>query len=161
MSPRTLATTLPKITKAVLEKGGRDYAALVAEWAQIVGPALARASLPEKFSRRRPSDEASGTSGILTIRVTGGAAMEFQHSEPQILERINAYLGHRAVSRLKLVQGPIPGRARPRPPAVPPLSPAQAEAVDSAVATVADPELQSRLARLGRALANRPGRPRR
>ena len=153
MSPRALAATLPKITRPILEKGGRDYAALIAEWPAIVGPALAAASLPEKLARRRTGADEAALGSVLTIRVTGGAAIEFQHREPQILERINAYLGHRAVVRLKLIQGPIPGRkgrhARP----LRALTPSEAREVESAVARVGDAELRSRLGRLGRALA--------
>ena len=156
---RALAATLPKITKAILEKGGRDYAAVITEWAEIVGPALAASSLPEKLAKRRIAESGADISGgVLTIRVSGGAAMEFQHREPQILERINAYLGHRAVTRLKLVQGPLPmsRRAGPRP--LPALSPTEAAAVESEVAGVADSDLQSRLARFGRAVKARSGR---
>ena len=90
MSLRAFAATLPKVTKAILEKGGHDYAALVAEWHLIVGPALAGSSLPEKLARRRPIGDSANAplGGTLTIRVTSGAAMEFQHREPQMIERL-------------------------------------------------------------------------
>jgi len=156
---RALAATLPKITKAILEKGGRDYAAVIADWAEIVGPSLAQSSLPEKLAKRRISESGADISGgVLTIRVSSGAAMEFQHREPQILERINAYLGHRAVTRLKLVQAPLPMVRRSGPPAAPALAPTEEAAVASAVAGVADSDLQSRLARFGRAVTARSGR---
>jgi hypothetical protein len=160
MSPRALAATLPRITKAILEKGGRDYAALIAEWPGIVGAALATSSLPEKLARR-PAAAGRAASGVLTIRVTGGAAMEFQHREPQLIERINAYLGHSAVMRLKLVQGPIPGRAAAGGWAPRPLSPAESKAIEADVANVTDDELRTRLTRLGRAMAARHGSRRR
>lgn len=168
MAPRTLATTLPKITKAILDKGGRDYATIIAEWAAIVGPALAGSSEPEKLARRRPGeksrdnkmkestqkDERAGDA-VLTIRVTGGAALEIQHREPQIIERINSYLGYRAVTRLKLVQGVLRHRPQPRRAPPSPLSEAESQAIDSAAERVTDPELKSELARFGRALASR------
>ena len=149
MSPRALAATLPKLTKPILEKGGRDYAALIAEWPAIVGEALAASSLPEKMTR--PVRDKAGPA-VLTVRVTSGAAMEFQHREPQLIERINAYLGHRAVERLKLIQGPIPGRQARRPRTLRPLTPSERQAIDTELAGVADPELKERLARLGQAL---------
>src|SRR5579863_3930402 len=110
MSPRALAATLPKITKAILAKGGRDYATLIAEWPAIVGAQLAGSSQPEKLVRRRHDDERSA-GGVLTIRVSSGAALEIQHREPQIVERINTYLGYRGVVRLKLVQGVLARRS--------------------------------------------------
>ena len=152
---RAVSATLPKITKAILEKGGRDYAALVSEWSQIVGPGLAAASLPEKLAKRRIGESGPESGGVLTLRVSSGAAMEIQHREPQLIERINAYLGHRAVTRLKLIQGPLPGRRRrgAKPPAA--LTPTESQEIDSAVAAVGDSELKTRLARFGRALAGR------
>lgn len=160
MSPRALASTLPKITKAVLDKGGRDYATLIAEWSAIVGAALAASSQPEKLVRRRQDDERS-QGGVLTIRVTGGAALEIQHREPQIIERINSYLGYRGIVRLKLVQGVLTRRtqAGPQPERV--LSEPESQAIDSAAGQVADPDLKARLARFGRALATGPTPPRR
>ena len=166
MAPRTLAATLPKITKAVLDKGGRDYATIIAEWPAIVGPALAGSSEPEKLARPRSSgssskggaDPAHAAGAILTIRVTGGAALEIQHREPQVIERINSYLGYRAVTRLKLVQGVLQNRAQPR--SEPPrrLTAAESQGIDSAAAQVADPDLKEQLARFGRALAGAKAR---
>ena len=56
-----------------------------------------------------------GRGGTLHVRVGSGAlALELQHLEPVVIERINTYFGYRAVERLKLVHGPLPaprGRA--------------------------------------------------
>ena len=152
MAPRALSATLPKITKAVLDKGGRDYATIIAEWPAIVGQALAGSSQPEKLIRRRAGDERS-SGGVLTIRVSGGAALEIQHREPQIIERINSYIGYRAVTRLKLVQGVLTRRPRLGLPPARELDGAESQAIDSAAGHVSDPDLRSHLARFGRALA--------
>ena len=150
MSPRALAASLPKVTKPVLEKHGRAYASLIAEWTNIVGPALAAMSLPEKLS-------SGATGGVLTVRVAGAAATEFQHLTPQILDRINTYLGFGAVTRLRLVQAPLPGPTRrPAPrPAVP--SPAARRAVAAATDTISDPALHDALVRFGEAIAAQEG----
>ena len=42
---------------------------------------------------------------------SGGLAMELQHFEPVLVERINAYFGYPAVARVKLIQGPLPAPA--------------------------------------------------
>ncbi len=159
MAPRALSATLPKITKAVLDKGGRDYATIIAEWPEIVGPALAGSSQPEKLARPRNKGADQGQAAaqavgaVLTIRVTGGAALEIQHREPQVIERINSYLGYRAVTRLKLVQGVLQNRAQPRREPPRRLTAAESQTIESAAAKVADPELKEQLARFGRALA--------
>jgi hypothetical protein len=150
MSPRAIAQTLPKLTKPVLDKHGRAFAALVGEWNEIVGPALAPLTLPEKLATGPAS--ASEPGGVLTIRVSGGAAIEIQHLAPQILERINAFLGYSAVSRLKLLQAPLP-LAAPRPPPAPrPLTGAEKRAVKAATAAVDDEKLRTALEGLGQAL---------
>lgn len=159
MAPRALSATLPKITKAILDKGGRDYATIIAEWPAIVGTVLAGSSQPDKLVRRRAGDERS-SGAVLTVRVSSGAALEFQHREPQIIERINAYLGYRAVARLKLVQGVLT-RAAPGLPSLRDLTAAESQAVESTASQVADPDLRDRLARFGSALAARATRPRR
>lgn len=146
MAPRALAATLPKITKAVLAKHGKIYAAIVGEWPSMVGAELAASSLPEKLA----------PGGILVVRVSGGAAMAFQHAEPQILERINTYLGPQVVRRLKLIQAPVPGRPVRAPPPPPRRDPKVESAVESALKSVTDPDLKAALARFGRRLG--PGR---
>ena len=47
MSPRALAATLPKVTKAVFAKHGRVYGTIVAEW-----PGLVQAPVGRRRSRR-------------------------------------------------------------------------------------------------------------
>ena len=55
----------------------------------------------------------------LVLRVEGPAAIEIQHLAPVILERVNRFLGWRAVGRIALRQAPLrgaaPGAARPPP----------------------------------------------
>jgi hypothetical protein len=155
MSPRAIAASVAKLTKPVLDKRGRAFAALVGEWAEIVGPALAPVTLPEKLSTGPASDLEPGA--VLTMRVAGAAALEIQHTAPQILERINAFLGYTAVSRLKLVQAPMPLGAPPPPPAPRPLTGAEKRALKAATATVEDDGLRQALEGLGQALLAREG----
>jgi hypothetical protein len=152
MSPRALAATLPKVTKQVLKKHGGAYAAIIAEWNSIVGPALADVSLPEKLTA---AGSAHGAAGSLTVRVAGAAATEFQHMAPQIIERINIFLGFPAVTRLKLVQGPLPGRQQPRRPPPRPVPAAVRADIEAQTAGIEDPALRNALTRLGEAIAGR------
>jgi hypothetical protein len=148
MSPRALAATLPKVTRPVLEKHGRAYAALIGEWSNIVGPTLAEVSLPEKLAS---TPNAMGS--VLTVRVSGAAATEFQHLAPQILDRINTYLGFGAISRLKLVQAPLPGpRRRPLPRLRAP-SAATRKAIAETAGTITDPAVHDALVRFGETIA--------
>ncbi len=155
MAPRALARTLPKITRAALAKRGAAFAALIADWHNAVGPALAESSLPERLTRATGDGAPAG--GVLTVRVaSGGAALEFQHAHTQLVERINGYLGFAAVARIVIRQAPLPPGVAP---AVPPpakrLSPADTQDIAAVVATVEDDLLRSTLERLGRGIATR------
>jgi hypothetical protein len=156
MSPRALAAPLAKLTRPVLDKRGRAFAALVGEWASLIGPALAPFTLPEKLSTGPASEVEPG--GVLTMRVAGAAALEIQHLAPQILERLNAFLGYTAVSRLKLLQAPMPLPADPPAPPPRPLTAAEKRALKAATASVADDGLRQALEGLGQAVlaADRP-----
>jgi hypothetical protein len=145
---RALAADLPHIVKPVLGKRGFVEGQLVAQWAEIVGSELARRILPEKLTfpgvQRRD--------GTLRLRVAPGFALEVQHREPQILERLNAFFGYRALARLALVQGPLPADRAMATRRQRELGSTERAALERRVAGVADTELRRALARLGAAV---------
>jgi hypothetical protein len=146
---RALALAVPRVTAAAGVKRGFARAAVISHWGEIVGSQLARGSLPERliFPRGQRNE------GTLHIRVDGPLALELQHLEPLVVERINGFFGYRAVARLALRQGPLP-RPKVRPKAPPPraLTPTEEKNLAARVAAVADPELRAVLERLGRSL---------
>lgn len=143
---RAIGRSLPKIAGKALGRYGLAEAGLVADWTAIVGDRLAEATLPVRlqFPRGERRD------GTLHVRVSGSLALELQHLAPQLLERINGYLGYRGVERLKIERGPMPLPVRRMSePAPEPFVDGEAE---PAVAAVADEPLRRSLARLGRAI---------
>ena len=158
MALKAIAAQVPKLTKEALKRRGPAFATIVAEWGEIVGPALAGSCLPEKLATppRPPKGVvAPPQAGTLTIRVAGGAALELQHLAPLLVERINRFAGFKAVERLRFVQGPMPREATPLPPPAPPLAPAEKQRLEAAVESVKSPELQAALLRLGEGLGRR------
>ena len=100
-----LAALLPKLTKPLYRARGFAEAGVLNDWPNIVGRPLADYTAPERL----------GPDGTLVARVGGAWALELQHLEPLVLDRIAGYFGYRAVTRLALVQGPLPPRpAQPR-----------------------------------------------
>jgi hypothetical protein len=79
--------------------------------------------------------------------------MELQYLGPQLVERINSFVGFKAVDRLRFVQGPLPLSAEP--PAPPPraLTPAEKAKLAASVESLADPDLKAALLRLGEGIA--------
>src|SRR5262245_44089797 len=149
----SLAVTLPKVTRRTLGRHGLAEGALIADWASIVGAVIAERSLPLRLSftggERRE--------GTLHVRVSGALALELQHLEPQILERINGFFGYRAVGRLKIHQGPVPVERRVRREPQAPLAPAVETEIGSLVAAVEDDQLRQALLELGRSLRRKAG----
>lgn len=144
---------LPDLLRGVLTVQARQRgladAALIDDWALIVGSSLAGRCQPVKIVRDRGVP-------VLHLRTTGSGALELQHAAPQIVERINAHFGFGAVGRLRLIQAPAVRTPPRRPARLPPLSVEAARAVESAVGGVADPSLRAALAGLGRAIHRQP-----
>ena len=141
-----LASLIGRITAKPFEARGLAAGGIAAEWPAIVGESIADCSWPDRL---RPD-------GTLRVCVSGPVAVELQHLEPQILERIAAYYGYRAVTRIAYVNRAAPpqtpGRERRRPPKFDSESAARAE---NTVNSTRDSRLKSALAALGRAvLAN-------
>jgi hypothetical protein len=152
---RRLPDLLGRVLDPAARRRGLAEAKLLTEWPSIVGPGLAARCQPVRLSQR--SDRPGG---VLLLHVAGPAALELQHSEPQVLERINGFFGYPAVSRLQLIQAPVK-RAAARPAATPGSRLTSADETDlaAAVGTVGDPALQAALAALGRTLKLQVGMP--
>lgn len=144
MAPRAIARSLAKITRPALEKRGRVFAALVAAWPELAGPRLAGDTALDRLAQPR-----DGGPGTLHLRVTPVLALEVQHLAPQLIERINAFLGHAAVGRIAMVQRPIQRLGPPVRLPVPQPGPARRQAAAAATRDVADETLRAALARLG------------
>ena len=148
----SLAVTLPRVTRRTLGRHGLAEGGLVTDWAAVVGSTIAERSLPLRLSfaggERRE--------GTLHVRVSGALALELQHLEPLVLERINGYFGYRAVGRLRIHQGPVPNLPEPRrPPASAPTAQAEAE-IGSLLLAVEDQGLREALRGLGHSLRGTP-----
>ena len=81
-------------------------------WTEIVGADIAAHSEPIKIQWPRPADGEEREPGTLVLRVEGPAAIEIQHPTNVICERVNQFLGWRAVARIALRQAPLRRAAR-------------------------------------------------
>jgi len=146
---RAVGAFLPAITRPTFRKRSPAAAQLLADWAGIVGPALAAETAPRRL-----------TGGRLTIACAGPVAMELQHLAPELIARLNSWTGQATVTELRFVQDRVaesPAANEPRPPL--PVSPKVAEAVDKSVAALPEGPLRDALASLGRSIHSfRPGR---
>ena len=149
---RAAAAILPAVTRRALGRGGLAHRGLVTDWPSIVGPEIAARCLPRKIRFAQPGCRLDAT---LTLRVESGWALELQHLEPLVIERINSYFGYRAVARLRYQQGAMPCDGISAPPALPSLSLEEEETVRAQIAGVGDEALRAALERLGCAIRRR------
>lgn len=121
-------------------KHGFPETRLLLRWESVVGVEIAVWTRPMRLFR-----------GVLHLQVASAWAPYIQHQAPSIRDRVNLFLGRKAVVRIALKQGRI---ALP-----PPLRPsAEVPPEPVAVSGIADPELRNALARLGGALRARERR---
>lgn len=138
------------------EKRGFAVARLLTQWDDIAGERLAGLTMPVKVSFPK-----EGLGATLTLLVSPAHGPEVQMALPQLVERVNAVYGYRAISRISLTQtaasgfaeGQTPFAGAPKPkPAPDPASLAQAAAQ---VAPIGDPDLRGALELLARNLLTR------
>jgi hypothetical protein len=144
---RRLPEVLGKVLDPASRRRGLAEARVLTDWPSIVGEVLAARCQPVKLTAGGRSD-----GGVLHVHVAGSAALELQHSEPQLLERINRYFGYVAVARLRLIRAPLALPRRTPAAAAPPLDPAERAEVEAVVQPVADAALRAALAGLGATL---------
>ena len=78
-------------------------------------------------------------------------ALEVQHLEPQIIERINSHFGYGAIARLRIQHGPLAGPAPATPaPAQPAIAKADAQALDTRLDDLDAGDLTDALRALGK-----------
>jgi hypothetical protein len=139
---RSLGALVPYVTRPAFRRRAPATAQVLADWAAIVGPAIAAVATPRRL-----------VSGTLTIACAGPVAMELQYLGSELTARINTHLGSQVVKGLRFVQtigmdAPAPQqRAQP--------DPVDAARAEAAVASLPEGELRTALAALGGAVLAR------
>lgn len=140
--PRAIAALLPALTRPAFRSQGAAAAHVLADWAAIVGPALATTTQPRRLA-----------AGTLTIACSGPVALELQHLAPELMARVNQHLGAAPVQRLRFTQVKLPAA-----PAVAPVlrpSPPATRAAEAAVRDLQAGPLRDALTSLGTAVLSR------
>ena len=118
--PHMLGAFVPKLTGKAFEKYGFSAVALLTDWRTIVGAELSHCTQPDRLKWPRNVDAYAETAesergrpgATLVLRVDSGRALDVQYRSAEIIDRINAYFGYRAVGELRFMQAPIdPPRA--------------------------------------------------
>jgi hypothetical protein len=138
--PRAVGALVPGLTRPAFRRRAPATAQVLADWSDIVGPALAAVTAPRRMS------------GLtLTLACSGPIAMELQHMSEELVSRINSHMGRTVVQRLKFVQELLPPQATPAPVLLSDEPPPPIPGIPAG-------PLHDALARLGQALQRHPGR---
>jgi hypothetical protein len=100
--PASAGRRLSGLIRQLDQRFGAGPETLQARWREIVGENLAARTEPVKLSRPR-----NGSGGVLELKVDGPAATLIQHQAPELLMRVNLFLGAGSVERLRIVQGVV------------------------------------------------------
>ena len=149
---RPLRELVGKVVGDAFARQGFASAELVMRWEDIVGAEIAAHSEPIKLNWPRRADGEERDDGTLVLRVEGPAAIEIQHLAALICERVNRFLGWRAVGRLAFRQAPLRHRelhARRS------ADPGSAARLAEGLSDIDDEALKQALARLGAAVKER------
>lgn len=152
---RPLGPMIGALGKRAFGRRGFAGGEIITGWSRVVGENLAKLSAPERIVY--PRGKRSG--GTLYLRIeTGSIAVELQHLEPVLLERINAYFGYKAVERVRLTQAPLNRMDKPRATRDIGPDPEKLSEITNTLIDVKDPELKQALNRLAKAILRREGR---
>jgi hypothetical protein len=146
---RPLRDVVGKAIGDTFRRQGFASAELVTRWTEIVGAEISAHSEPIKIQWTRPADGDEREPGTLVLRVDGPAAIEIQHLTGVICERVNRFLGWRAIARIGLRQAPLRRGVRK---AARTADPVAAARVAERLSDVGDDDLRQALARLGAAV---------
>jgi len=138
-----------KIVGETFTRQGFVSAELVTRWSEIAGPEVAAHSEPIKIQWTRPAEGDEREPGTLVLRVEGPAAIEVQHLANVICERVNRFVGWRAVARVALRQAPLRRGHRKAARAADTVAAAR---VAETLSDIGDEDLKAALARLGAAI---------
>ena len=160
IAARSIGTFVPKLTRTAFEKFGFSTAALLTDWAQIVGPQLAQTTTPDRirWPKSVEQDMAGGRTGArsgatLHLSVDPARALDVQYKTSLIIDRINSYFGYRAVADLRIVQARIAMTPQP----VARARPAVAVTPDPVLKSIADDNLRAALERMQQGMMARRG----
>ena len=105
--PIKLSDSLKGVNKSLENKFGKTHYIINSKWAEIVGTFFFQYSKPEKITSIRKPDMSGGNKDIeytLHVNLAPAAAVEFQHFQNKIIEKINTFFGYKAIHRIKIHQ---------------------------------------------------------
>ena len=105
--PTSISDSLKSVNKKFLYKFGKLDYVIHAKWGEIVGNFFVNYSEPTKISSIANSENEDGSTiydRYLHVNVSPAAAIEFQHFQDKIIEKINTFFGYKAIKGIRIRQ---------------------------------------------------------
>ena len=101
---RPFASSIPKILKKHLRKGGYNYSNIVDNWTKMVSKKVSDACYPLTVKMGKEMKD-----GTLVLNVIHGKEMEVEYEKKEIIDKINGFFGYNCIDQvtLKIVQDTI------------------------------------------------------
>ena len=96
---KTIAKSCEGLLKPIYKKHGFAEHRIITDWHEIVGAQFSNLSAPLKLVNSRQQG-----GGTLHVMVASGRALEMQHLQHIIIDKIATYFGFKAVDRIVLIQ---------------------------------------------------------
>ena len=149
---RPLADLAQGLLAESFRKQGFAASELITRWPEIAGAEIAAHAEPERIRWPRMNERDPCEPATLVLRVEGPTAIEIQHQSGVIIERINRFLGWKAIGQIALRQAPLSRREKKSPPAI---DTEAATRMADTLQEVSDDNLRQALARLGVAVKSK------
>ena len=105
--PVSISDSLKNVNKKFFYKFGQLDYTVHTKWSEIVGNYFMEHSEPIKITNILNSTNELGDKiydKYLHVKVSPPAAVEFQHFQDKIIEKINSYFGYKAIKGIKIHQ---------------------------------------------------------
>ena len=96
----------------LFEKRGKPFKEIAIKWKIIAGETIWVKTIPHKITYNKYK---YNTSGTLILKTEPSFALELQHIQDKLIEKINGFLGYNAIENITLLQSPIPMKLQPNP----------------------------------------------
>ena len=148
---KTLQQSVLKITDVAIRKRGFVESALIHKWTSIVGKEIAAWSVPNRLVFLRGST----LDATLHLDVLSARALEIQHNELVILERINVVFGYKAINKIAIRQVNSLSQTIKQSPTPAVLTEAEKSWVSDQIKNHSNADLKNALEALGQAILSR------
>tara|TARA_B100000575_G_C23079488_1_gene621878 strand:- start:333 stop:818 length:486 start_codon:yes stop_codon:yes gene_type:complete len=94
---RPFSTSIPKILKKHLKKGGYNYSNIVENWTKIVSNKISDVCYPITLKMKKDMKN-----GNLILHVIHGKEIDVEYKKNEIIDKINSFFGFKCISEITL-----------------------------------------------------------